>query len=82
MILRPYKKIGELEDEIRKLTYDKNELENKLREIENEGDRKKEGLHKPTALCIGCKNLVTQTYGYPYGCKLDCKCEDREEIGE
>lgn len=79
MILRPYKKIKELEDIIWRMEDDKNRLKIELKKIENEEDRKKEGLHKPTALCIGCKNLVTQMYGYPYGCKLDCQCEDREE---
>lgn len=81
MILRPYKRIRELEQEINKLKNicaDYWELRRKEEERE-EKENKGWHWHNATALCIGCKNLVTQTYGYPYGCKLDCQCEDREE---
>lgn len=77
MILRPYKRIRELEGMVEGLKRDyhslKEEKEERLR-------KEKKGLHNPTALCDGCKHFVVKTYGYPYGCKLDCKCEDREEI--
>lgn len=77
MILRPYKRIRELEEMIDGLKRDyhslKEEKEERLR-------KEKEGLHNPTALCTGCIHSITQPYGYPYACKLDCKCEDRREI--
>lgn len=41
--------------------------------------KEKKGLHSPNALCAGCIHSISQPYGYPYGCKLDCKCKDREE---
>lgn len=77
MILRPYKRIKELEEMVDELKRDYNTL--KERE-EERLEKKRNGLHNPTALCAGCKNFVAIRCGYPYGCKLDNKCEDWEEI--
>ena len=80
MILRPYKRIKELEKEKEILWKD---YQDYLRLKREEGERlykERESLHNPTALCEGCKNFIIQKTGYPYGCKLDCKCKDREEI--
>lgn len=77
MILRPYKRIKELEESLSAVK----ELCEML-EVEKEErlHKEKKDMHNPTALCDGCKNLIRQSYGYPYGYKLDCKCKDREEI--
>lgn len=77
MILRPYKRIKELEESLSAIK----ELCEML-EVEKEERLRKErkGLHNPTALCAGCKNFVMMSYGYPYGCKLNNKCEDWEEV--
>lgn len=68
MILRPFKKIKEQKEMIDRLS----------REIERYERKWKENLHKCSYLCKGCQNLVTDGY-CGYGCKLDCKCEDRKE---
>lgn len=77
MILRPYKRIRELEEMVDGLKRDchslKEEKEERLR-------KEKKGLHSPNALCSGCRHFVVMGYGYPYGCKLDCKCKDMEEV--
>lgn len=76
MILRPYERIRELEEMIDELKRDYHELKE---EKEERLRKKREGLHNPSALCDGCIHSITQPYGYPHACKLDCKCEDREE---
>lgn len=77
MILRPYKRIRELEGMVEGLKRDyhslKEEKEERLR-------KEKKGLHTPNALCAGCMHSISQPYGYPYGCKLNNKCKDWEEV--
>lgn len=80
MILRPYKKIKELEKRIRELEIDYSDYCDLKREKAERLRKEKEGLHSPTALCAGCKHFVVTSYGYPYGCKLNNKCEDKQEI--
>lgn len=72
MILRPYKRIKELEGMVEGLKRDYHSLKE---EKEERIRKEKKVLHNPTALCAGCKHFVVKTYG----CKLDCKCDDREE---
>lgn len=82
MILRPYKRIKELEEKISRLEVDYLEYINlkiEKKQRMREEDRKLRGLHRPSVLCEGCKNLVMTKYGCPYSCKLDYKCEDRVE---
>lgn len=70
MILRPYKRIKELEKEKEGLWKDYQYL--RLKREESERLRKeRQNLHNPTALCEGCVNLIKSSYGYPYACKLD-----------
>lgn len=75
MTLRPFKKIKEQEERIeellRKIEY------YKCREEDRE-KKEKEGLHECSYLCKGCQNLITGGR-YGFACKLDCKCEDRNE---
>lgn len=80
MILRPYKRIKELEERIKELEIDYFEYLYLKEEKEERVRKEKEELHNPTALCAGCKHFVMMGYGYPYGCKLNNKCEDWEEI--
>lgn len=71
MILRPYKRIKELEEALRE-SKERNQF------FEDIVIKEKEGLHKPNASCEGCRNLIKKSYGYY--CKLDCKCADRQEV--
>lgn len=82
MILRPYKKIKELEEKIRELEVDYFDYSDLKKEKEERLRKEREGLHNPTALCAGCKHFVAVSFGYPYGCKLNNKCEDRVESDE
>ena len=68
------------EERIRELEIDYSDYCNLKREKAERLRKEKDKLHSPTALCAGCKHFVTMEYGYPYGCKLDNKCEDRQEI--
>lgn len=75
MILRPFKKIKEQEEIIHRLSRD---IESYKQREESREQKEKENLHQCSFLCKGCKNLIKMGY-YGYGCKLDCKCEDRKE---
>lgn len=79
MILRPFKKIKEQEERIE-------ELLEKIDDYRKKEQDREEGKHKTGVWCNGCKNLLTNKYHHPmFGecvdrfCKLDCKCEDRDE---
>lgn len=80
MILRPYKKIADLQAEIKKL-----KRENKELKSEKENDVCQN--HKIGIWCNGCKNIMEEKiWSAAHGnyftnkfCKLDNKCEDREE---
>lgn len=74
MILRPFKKIREQEELIDRLS---REIERYERKEEERARKSKENLHQCSYLCKGCKNFIVDGFGY--GCKLDCKCEDRKE---
>lgn len=74
MILRPYKRIKELEESLSAVKELCEMLEG---EKEERLRKKREGMHNPNALCEGCDNVIKKNYGYL--CKLDCKCEDRKE---
>ncbi len=78
MILRPYKRIKELEGEIRGLEVDYYDYCRLKKEEEERKRKKREELHSPSVLCKGCNNLILTNFGYH--CKLDCKCKDRQEI--
>lgn len=77
MILRPYKRIKELEKEKEILWEDYQDYLRLKREESERLYKERENLHNPTESCEGCKNFIKRSYGYY--CKLDCKCEDREE---
>lgn len=74
MTLRPFRKIKEQEEQIGRLL---REIENYRRIEENRKNKEKSNLHQCSYLCKGCKNFIVDGFGY--GCKLDCKCEDRKE---
>lgn len=74
MILRPYKKIKELESEIERMT----DVNNLYTKREKEWKSKEKACsHHITMACTGCKSFVNTVYGLY--CKKDCKCKDREE---
>ena len=75
MTLRPFKRIKDQEKKIEELLKIINDYEHLE---EDRKKKKKEGLHKCGFICKGCQNLITDGY-YGYACKLDCKCEDRNE---
>lgn len=75
MILRPFKKIKEQKEIIDRLS---REIEHYERREEERIRKAKEKLHQCSYLCKGCQNFVTDGY-CGYGCKLDCKCEDRKD---
>lgn len=78
MILRPYKRIKELEKE-KEILWENYQDYLRLKRGENERlYKERENLHNPTALREGCNNLIKT--GFEYYCKLDCKCKDRQEI--
>lgn len=79
MILRPFKKIIELQEEINRLNEQIKELKNK-----NENDLREN--HKTGLWCNNCQNLITEKVWGPLQgnyevkfCKLDNACEDRKE---
>lgn len=83
MILRPYKKIKELQEKIENLEY-----RLKLYQESEKEQKQKEELqkHKTGVWCNGCKNLVKEkTWNIVQGtyeekfCKLKNPCEDRKE---
>lgn len=85
MILRPFKKIKELEDEIYMLRKENNTLHKcseRWRKMAKEQEAKK---HNCGAWCEGCENLVKDEFEGVYGvqrymyCKLDYRCEDRKD---
>lgn len=77
MILRPYKKIKELELEIEKLKDVNENYSEIIKRRKEEEEREKKGLHNPTASCMGCKNFINT--GWELLCKKDCKCKDRQD---
>ncbi len=83
MILRPFKKIKEQEEEIGRLLHKIRGYEYKEKDMQR---KEKAENHNVGIWCNGCKNLLTSEHYNPiYGkcvdrfCKLDCKCEDRNE---
>ncbi len=83
MILRPFKKIKELEDEIymlRKENRTLHECSERWSKMVKEQEEKK---HNCGIWCEGCGNLVKYEFDGVYGmrtyCKLDYKCEDRKD---
>lgn len=79
MILRPFKKIRELQEEIR-------ELNNQIEKLKNVNKSNLSKKHQTGFWCNGCKNLVKEkmwnmvqgTYEAKF-CKLENPCEDRKE---
>lgn len=77
MILRPFKRIRELED----MTYAmKSELALYREKEERRKEKEKENSHSPDMSCEGCENFIKSSYGFY--CKLDSKCGDRREKNE
>lgn len=68
MILRPYKRIRELEESLSAVKELCEILEAEREKILH---KEKKDMHNPTALCEGFKNLVRQSYGYPFICYGD-----------
>ena len=60
MILRPYKRIKELEEKIRELEVDYFEYRDLKKEKEDRLRKEREGLHNPTALCAVSIRVQTQ----------------------
>ena len=83
MILRPFKKIKELEDEIYMLRKENRTLHEASERYCKKIAEKESGKHNCGAWCDGCGNLVKYEFDSVYGlrtyCKLDYKCQDRKE---
>lgn len=84
MILRPFKKIKELEDEIYMLRKENGTLHETAERYCKKIAEQESGKHNCGAWCEGCENLIKYEFEGAYGvqrymyCKLDYKCEDRK----
>lgn len=83
MILRPFKKIKELEDEIYTLRKENSILRESEERWSKKTKEQESGKHNCGIWCDGCKHFVKYEIDGVYGlhtyCKLDYKCEDRKE---
>ncbi len=79
MILRPFKKIKELQEEI-------NRLNEQIKEMKRKNENNLCKNHKTGLWCNGCQNLIKEKcwnmvqghYEMKF-CKLENQCEDRKE---
>lgn len=79
MILRPFKKIRELQEET-------NRLSERIKELKNKNENDLCENHKTGFWCNGCQNLIKEkTWNTLQGayeakfCKLENPCRDRKE---
>jgi hypothetical protein len=89
MILRPWKKIKELEELIRSYEidvehyeHDKKFFEKRIEQLKEKIDSMtRQELYNPGVWCAGCKHHFTEIncFGTNHYCSKNCLCKGREE---